>query len=651
MHSLLGKKEKRWVRLGAARCKGRRELVGLLKQKYLLGVATIALAIPVGAGGASAGDPQLDAVLQRLEKLERENARLKGEISKIEAKTSKPVQVKVVPAKADPKAGPNAGTSGFVEVTLPKGVYGGVGTITEPTALKGRAADDDDWYIQHKPGSNLTFQTPNGEITAYGRLNVFLQDTTPGIGGFFCPPSICNPNNGPGSSTPVGNMGWMPAIGSTSSFVGVRGEQGLGDLPFKFVYQLETSLAFSATSGIRETNAQQSNVVNGGLTTGNSWAGFAGDWGSVKAGKTIAPYENSTRSFNPFAGMLGNMGVIMGNTGGDNRDEFATLLDHSIWYESPQMALAGGKFSFAALYSPGQNRASNSDNIASGESDCTGGNSPTSGGFATCSDGAFSDAYSVTATYQTKISLGAAGFKDVPDEIGVLVTGGYERHQKVNRQSDFLGIYGAAPTLGPFLTPFTLPNATAQRFYAEDIADEDAWKVGVQFKLPTNTMIGGIFESMHRYVPQEIMFQNERQRNGTWLVVSQDITPEHNFSFGWGHAFHTPGDPGQHNDASLTTVDGAGAFAPNKNAADMLTAAWSYKFRPGWTWYIDYAATINGPSAHFDLGQGGVTTDCHDASSAVGGVGAPLPQPGLSNPHCWTGGLLQGIQTGVRWNF
>jgi len=28
----------------------------------------------------------------------------------------------------------------------------------------------------------------------------------------------------------------------------------------------------------------------------------------------------------------------MGNTGGDNRVEFGTRLDHSVWYESPVLA-------------------------------------------------------------------------------------------------------------------------------------------------------------------------------------------------------------------------------------------------------------------------------------------------------------------------
>ena len=68
----------------------------------------------------------------------------------------------------------------------------------------------------------------------------------------------------------------------------------------------------------------------------------------------------------------------MGNTGGDNRVEFGGRLDHSIWYESPTI----GGFQLNALFAPGQNRATDSDNIAAGEADCTGGNDPTSGGSA-----------------------------------------------------------------------------------------------------------------------------------------------------------------------------------------------------------------------------------------------------------------------------
>ncbi|MGA7324836.1 MAG: hypothetical protein WBX25_10215 [Rhodomicrobium sp.] len=621
----------------------------LMKHKYLLGAAAIALAIPAVAGGARADD-QLDAVLKRLERLEKENAKLKTEISKIETKTAKPGS-KVTTASGSPNGNPN-----FVNVAIPRGSYG-AGTAAENVNYSYKdGGEDDDWWIHHKPGSpSLTFQTPNGEITAYGRLNLTVQDATPGTAGFTCLPPICGLH--PQNNSPVGNMGWMPSVASPNSYVGLRGEQYLGNLPFKFVYQLETSIDFSAQSGVSETNSKASNVVSGGLTTRNTYMGFSSDtWGSIKGGKTTAPYANSTAMMNPFAGLLGNYNVIMGNTGGDNRSEFNTRLDHAIWYESPVMKAAGGAFNFAALVSPGQNRSNTNDNIAAGESDCTGGNSPESGGFGSCSDGSYGTAYSVSGTYQTKISLGGGGLKDVPDEIGVLVTGAYEMHKNVNRQSDILGVFGAG-VMNDVVSPATL-DSYALGLYNQDIADEDAWKIGMQLKFPTKTTVSAIFESMHRYVPQDLVFQNERQRNGTWFSVTQDITDQHNVAFGWGHAFRTPGDPCQHNDCVNLPTDPLGNgynYATNHNAADMLTAAWFYKFSPGWTWFLDYAITINEESAHYDLAQGGgaATTDCHDASGALGGTNGygNTSGTGQSNPHCWTGGILQGVQTGVRYQF
>ena len=41
--------------------------------------------------------------------------------------------------------------------------------------------------------------------------------------------------------------------------------------------------------------------------------------------------------------------------------------------------------------------------------------------------------------------------------------------------------------------------------------------------------------------------------------------------FGWAHAFRSPGNPGQHNDSTLVTADGASLGGPNQNQADMLT--------------------------------------------------------------------------------
>ena len=590
------------------------------KSKLLLGTATIALSVAASTINVRADDTT-EAILKRLEALEKENNKLKAEIKRIETKPAKAAIAK--PAKeASPDVIPSS-SSAFLE---PPGTTVEVNYV--PTDAHGSPVQEDGWFLRKKPGAKgLTFLTPGGEISLYGQLDVSIDDTTKGIADKI----------GPGGPTdrPIGNVGWMPAMSTNLSYVGVRGAQKVDD-EWKFIYQLETQIDITATSGTIESNSNQSNVVKGALTSRNSYIGFASPiWGSFMAGKTDAPYKNSTAMMNPFSGMLGDYQVVMGNTGGDNRVEFGTRLDHSVWWQSSNW----GGLTFAALFSPGQNRASNSDNLAAGESDCAGGNSPVSGGFGTCSDGAFSNAVSVSGTYKTKVQ-----------DVGVLVTAAYERHYKVNRSSDILGIYGIGPS-PIFITPPT-GSALGDALFAADVADEDAAKIGVQLVLPTKTTISAIYESMHRYVPAELQFQNERTRDGTWLAITQDLTPKDNISFGWAHAFHTPGDPGQHNDATLTTGDsgsaGLTAFAPNQNQADMFTTAYKHYIKPGLMWYIDYAATINGPSAHYDLGAGGrgVTTDCHDANSnptSSGGIGA--------NPHCWTGGHLQGISTGIRYNF
>ena len=153
---------------------------------------------------------------------------------------------------------------------------------------------------------------------------------------------------------PIGNFGWLPAISTNSSYLGVRGFQRLPNFPFNFVYQLEVGYDISATPGLKQSNSQISDNVNGALFNRNTYVGFASpEFGAIKIGKTYAPYENSTGGFNPFAGQIGDMRVIMGNTGGDNRVEFGTRLDHSIWYESPTI----GGFQWNFLFSPGQNRS------------------------------------------------------------------------------------------------------------------------------------------------------------------------------------------------------------------------------------------------------------------------------------------------------
>ena len=484
-------------------------------------------------------------------------------------------------------------------------------------------------FLERKPGKDTTFYTPGGEITFYGQFDVSLDAATKNAKS-----GPVDPSDG---SVPAGNFGWLGDISTNISYLGIRGFQRLPHQDFNFVYQLEAGIDISVTPGIKQDNSKLSNQANGALFSRNSYIGIASSqWGAIKIGKTDAPYKNSTAAFNPFAGMWGDYAVIMGNSGGDNRVEFGTRLSHAVWYESPNW----NGLQFNVLFSPGQNRAGDSSNLPAGESDCAGNNDPTSGGntLISCSDGAFSNAVSANISYTNG---------------PFYITAAYEWHQSVNRQSDLAGAYGV-----PFAPPGGVPGgqncsaflgfgvnpAVSQQQCLEDVANEDAAKIGIMYKFPTETTVGVIGERLHRYVPADLDFQNERTRYGTWLVVSQQLTAADSLHFGWAHAFKSPGNPGQHNDSTLVTANGA-TFGPNDNQADMLTAAYKHMFSDNLTWYTTVAATINGPDAHYDLGAGGrsVTTDCHDANAASGGL--------TSTAHCWTGTTLVGVSTGLQWRF
>jgi predicted porin len=463
-------------------------------------------------------------------------------------------------------------------------------------------------FLEKKPGKELTFFTPNGLLTFYGNLDVSFDVMTKGIASLI----------GPNGNGPVGNNGWLADLSTNLSYAGIRGAQKIGASPLSFIYQLETQIDIASSSGISETNSNQSNVVKGGLTSRNSFLGLLSPkWGSVMFGKTDAPYKLSTARMNPFFAMIGDYAAIMGNTGGDNRVEFFTRLDHSIWYASPTV---GKGLRADLLYSPGQNRASDSSNIAAGESDCTGGNIPGSGGSipVACNDGSFSDVVSASLSYTRDL---------------LYLTAAYERHRKVNRASDLTGEYANPPAT----------------FFEADTADEDAAKIGAQYRFASRTTVNAVFESMHRYIPDFLAFQNERQRNGYWLSAVQDLSKNDSVSIGWAHANRTPGDPGQHNTSLITPPLGApgdGVGGPGvDNSANLITAFYKRKLTDTLTVYMGWAGTFNGPYAHYDLGAGGrtVTTDCHDASDAAGGES--------SNPHCWAGGQLQGVSVGLNRKF
>jgi predicted porin len=584
-----------------------------LRIKLLAGTS-IALFLVIGTNGSANADSATDAQIKALQTQVELLARTVKELKEAQTHTAADVQAaKKQAVQADANAAQAKATAADTHARSAKA-----------PVKSGWLDSDGHYFLERKPGKDLTFFTPGGEITAYGQFDVSLDAATKDAKGV--------PVRQPQGDSAVGNFGWMPDISTNISYLGVRGFQRIGNQPFNFVYQFEAGIDISAAAGTKQSNSNLSNQVNGSLFSRNSFIGLASpQWGAIKVGKSDGPYKNSTAALNPFSGMWGDYAVIMGNSGGDNRVEFGTRISHAIWYESPKF---GGGLQFNVMFAPGQNRANDSSNLSSGESDCAGGNDPTSGAnpFVNCSDGAFSNAVSTNLSYTNG---------------PFYITGAYEFHQNVNRSSDIAAMYGLLPVLGPqnCNTTGLFPTALGVQLCNNDVANEDAAKIAAMYKFSTGTTVGVIGERLHRYVSADLDFQNERTRYGTWLVVSQELTPQDSLHFGWAHAFRSPGNPGQHNDSTLPFDGGAAASGPTQNQSDMLTLAYKHMYSPNLTWYTNVAATFNGPDAHYDLGAGGraVTTDCHDASNASGGI--------ASGPQCWTGTTIVGVSTGLQWKF
>ncbi|MDE2258906.1 MAG: porin [Betaproteobacteria bacterium] len=478
----------------------------------------------------------------------------------------------------------------------------------------------------------------------YGVMDASIDDTTKGMGGMTASHFPSGPT--PGSFTqgglkagPVGRMGWMPQLSTNKSGFGYRGDHMIGDSDVKFIYQFETAVSITATPGLSGSYTSQSNTARGLVGFGDTFIGLKqGDWGSLKFGTTYTPYKKATDRLNPFSGMLGDYAVVMGNSGGDNRVEFGTRQDHSIWWESNKY----NGFSMDMLYSPGQNRTYDNVVTSAGSPDCNGGNIPGSGNLPmNCDDGGFNNSFSTALKYESQ---------------KFYATAAYELHQGVNRNSDGIGAnnqwYGAPtpamaanidssnPLYGPS-TVFGVNGGTPP--YINDIGNEWAVKLGAQYKFDFGLTVSGIVERLRRDIPASLEFQNERSRDGTWLALTQTLSPKDELSAGWAHAGATPGDPGgQHN------------YDPTRgaNTADMYTVAYKRQLDKQLFWYFNAATTVNHGNAHYDLGAGGrgVTTDCHDGTNSP--TAGSLVTDGTSNgPTTWGGCHLIGVSTGLHFKF
>jgi predicted porin len=483
----------------------------------------------------------------------------------------------------------------------------------------------------------------------YGTLDVSFDVTTKGIDGktglhYDLPgatpviPPLTNPPTLPASALttslhapPVGNLGWLPALSTNKSGIGYRGEHQIGKSDTKFVFQLEAAFSITSSPGLATSYVQQSNITKSGLGYGDSFVGLANKgWGSIKFGTVYAPYKKSTDVFNPFSGQLGDYAVVMGNTGGDNRVEFGTRLDHSIWWESPKI---GDGLHVDILFSPGQNRTYDAVVQSAGSPDCPGGNEPGSGNLPLdCSDGGFTNAFSADVHYEAH---------------NFYVVGAYEWHDNVNRNSDGIGsnnyqyvIFAAAnPNLVESANnnPEGLPPSGLGS-YIGDVGDEWAAKAGVLYHFPGGFTVGGIYEWLRRQLPAYYEFQNERSRDGSWIFASLKVGKNGLAAAGWARAGNSVGDPGgQHNYNPLLT----------DNTADMLTIMYKHTVDKQLEFYADYANTVNHGNAHYDLGAGGrgLTTDCHDGTNTV------FVDYSGTGPTTWGSCHLEGFSFGVHYKF
>jgi len=500
----------------------------------------------------------------------------------------------------------------------------------------------------------------------FGTLDVSIDYTTKGMNGMVAYGFSCTGPNGTGPCTqnptpkgqayPFGRVGWMAMMSSNGSNVGYRGSHQIGKSAWDFTYQVSASIDMAAAPGLNNTWTKSSNTVQGALGLGDTYIGLRNkSFGQVRFGEMYTPYKTSTDRLNPFAGMLGNYSVVMGNTGGDNRIEFGTRMDHVIAYLSPSF----GGFSFDASYSFGQNPDPYNNITPLGSPDCSGANNPGSGNlFLNCDDGGFNYSYGG----DLKFEYG-----------GLYLVAAYELHNNVNRSSDGIGsnnpqyaaIQGAGNlcgTVGPqpqppssplldcapnspyyaFISEYPTPAAAGSPPYnpVYDAVNEYAYKFGGQYHFQFGLTVSYLWEDMKRTLGPALEFQNERQRNGQWAALEYEFPGgADRIAAGWAHAGASVGDPGgQHN------------FNPNgvgQNTANMYTAAYWHKFDKQLTWYINYALTVNNVNAHYDIGAGshGIKTDCHDATHAT------FIDYSSAGPTTWGGCRPEGVSTGLNFKF
>jgi predicted porin len=533
----------------ATRSKDRKQVPAI----YIAGAVLAAAGVMSTPRAALA--QSLDTVLQRLEKLERSNAKLQEENAALRARVGRVETSKG--GAAAPVASAGAG---------PKGnpvLHGAVATSPAPEPSRHVAG------MAVKAGP-LGPVIDNTTVTIYGHVDV--------SGDVF------NPS--------VYDQGTKFGIASNGSYFGIRARHDLtpyGYDGFAVLAQFESQVDVAAAPFERAA-----------FGTRDSYVGIEGPWGAIKAGKSDTPYKKATAAFDPFANTIADYNSIIGNTGGDNRAEFDWRMNHAIWYESP----IWNGFQFSAMFSPGQNYAPDNSDYSFGDLfQCngagprgSGSNFPNSAGALpgalggnSCTDGSFGNAFSVAGTYKNGPFTAIAA---------------YEFHQGVNRHGDD----GLEPALAgtPFFAPIFLADGSQ---VLTGTADEWAAKVGAGYRIdgPIGPLqLYAMYEWIRREVQPGFDPFNERSKDDFFVSATQYVGEHWSFSASWAHGGKTPGNPAMLsvNDpalAPLATLQG-NLF---DDSANMYAAGARYRFNQWASMYLVGAWLTQGPGAHYCLGPSG----------------------------------------------
>src|ERR1035437_7787921 len=157
------------------------------------GVALSAVILVAGANGsakAEATDAQIKALQAQVEVL----ARTVKELKEAQTHTAADAQAaKKQASQADANSAQAKATAADAHAKS---------TRAPVKSAWGGLDSNGHYFLERKPGKDLTFFTPGGEITAYGNLDVSIDATTKNAGSLDLG----------GNTPPVGNFGWMPAI-------------------------------------------------------------------------------------------------------------------------------------------------------------------------------------------------------------------------------------------------------------------------------------------------------------------------------------------------------------------------------------------------------------------------------------------------------